>query len=220
MTPAPANHELGAARSRWSAAEARVYPLAMISVPAYQQAIEAVGGLLAFLREDVHDHQGLLAFSRDPTEALTRLDLGALQLVGLAPDDLDAAACATRDREITQAEDQQRRVEAFRAAREAGASWVDVASPATIGLLSTVPELRVHLGLARGVRTTLEPDLDTGEPQWRLVPVDVDLDTGEVTSHEGSETDELVARDRSGWDEILRRLAGEWGVEVDARHHP
>ena len=97
---------------------------------------------------------------------------------------------------------------------------MDVASPATIGLLSTVPELSVHLGLARGVRTTLEPDLDTGEPRWRLVPVDVDLATGEVTSHEGSETSELVARDRSGWDEILRRLAREWGVEVDGRHHP
>ena len=220
MTPAPADHELGAARSRWSAAEARVYPLAMISVPAYQQAIEAVGGLLAFLREDVHDHQGLLAFSRDPTEALTRLDLGALQLVGLAPDDLVAAACATRDREITQAEDQQRRVEAF--ASGAGGRRL-------VGGCGVSGDHRTPVHRARAPRSPRPgprgPHDAGARPRhrrttWRLVPVDVDLATGEVTSHEGSETSELVARDRSGWDEILRRLAGEWGVEVDARHHP
>ena len=220
MPAAPTDHELAAARARWSAAEARVYPLAMVSVPAYQQAIEAVGTVLAFLREDVQDHGQLLAFSDAPAEALERLDLGQLTLVGLAVDDLVAAACASRDRELTQVAEQQRRVSAFRTARSAGEAWVEVPARQAFGLRATVPELVVHLGLARGLLTTLEPDLETGEPRLRMIPVDADLDTGALLPREEGDAVELVVGDRDGWDATVRSLATAWGADVDDGRHP
>ena len=220
MPAPPTDHELAAARGRWSAAEARVYPLAMVSVAAYQQAIEAVGTVLAFLREDVHDVGQLLSFSTAPAQAVDRLDLGGLARVGLAVDDLIAAACAGRDRELAQVAEQQRRVNAFRAARSGEQGWVEVPAQRAFGLQATVPELVVHLGQARGVLTTLEPDLETGEPRLRMIPVDVDLDAGDLVPRDEDGDVELLVDDRDEWDATLRGLAAAWGADVDGGRHP
>ena len=76
------DHELAALRGRWSTAEARIYPLAMVSVAAYQQALEAVSRLLDHLRAEVHDQAALVAFAADRTAARALLDPVALEAVG------------------------------------------------------------------------------------------------------------------------------------------
>jgi hypothetical protein len=192
----------------------------MVSVPAYEQAIEAIGTVLAFLREDIHDHGRLLAFSAAPVEALERLDLGQLALVGLAVDDLLAAACASRDRELSQVADQERRADAIRVARSAGRTWADVPARLAFGLRAEVPELAVHLALARGVLTVLEPDLETGEPRLRLIPVDADLDTGALFPRDDGDTVELLVSGRDEWVATVHALAASWGVDVDGDRHP
>ena len=92
------DHELAALRGRWSTAEAHIYPLAMVSVSAYQHALEAVSRLLDHLRAEVHDHAALVAVAADRTAARALLDPVKLEAVGLDVDDLVGAACATRDR--------------------------------------------------------------------------------------------------------------------------
>jgi len=192
----------------------------MVSVTAYQQALQAVSRLLDHLRAEVHDHAALVAFSVDRAAARALLDPVALEAVGLDVDDLIGAACASRDRELSQAEDQQRRVDAIRAATSTGAEWADVASRRPFGLQGTVPELRVHLPSRRGVRTMLEADADTGAPRLRVVPVEVDLVTGALAVIEEHEDLDLLVDDRAGWERAVVWFAGEWGAEVDARRHP
>ena len=214
------DHELAARRGRWSTAEARIYPLAMVSVAAYQQALEAVSRLLDHLRAEVHDHAALVAFSADLAAARALLDTVALEAVGLHVEDVVGAACASRDRELSQAEDQQRRLDAVRDATSAGAEWADVAFRRPFGLQGTVPELRIHLPSRRGIRAMLEADADTGAPRLRIVPVEVDLVTGDLAVIEEHEDLDLLVDDRAGWERAVAWFAGEWGAEVDARRHP
>jgi hypothetical protein len=214
------DHELAARRGRWSTAEARIYPLAMVSVAAYQQALEAVSRLLDHLRAEVHDQVALVAYAADPTAARTLLDTVSLEAVGLHVDDLVGAACASRDRELSQAEDQQRRVDAVGRAMSAGDEWADVAFRRPFGLQGTVPELRIHLPSRRGVRAMLEADADTGAPRLRVVPVHVDFVTGDLAVIQEHEDLDLLVDDRTGWERAVAWFAGEWGAEVDARRHP
>ena len=214
------DHDLVAWRGRWSTAEARIYPLAMVSVPAYQEALSAVGVLLDHLRADIGDHAALVAFAARPEAAYELIDLAALQAVGLSMDDVVGATCASRDRELSQAEDRQRRLDIILAAASTGAEWADVPFRNTYGLQGTVPELRIHLPSRRGLRAMLEADPETGSPRLRLVPVDVDPATGDVTVIAEHEDLDLVVDDRAGWEAALAWFAGEWGADVDARRHP
>ncbi len=214
------DHDLALLRGRWSAAEAHIYPLAMVSVPAYEQAVSAVGVLLDVLRAEVQDLAGLIAFHARPTTAFERLDPHTLGLVGLRIEDLVDAACASRDRELAQQEDQQRRVDAVRAARAAGEPWADVPARRSYGLQGMVPELRVHLASRRGLRSALEADPDTGDPRLRILPVEVDLDTGALSVIEELDGLDLLVSDRVGWEAAFRWFAGEWDTDVDAPRHP
>ena len=206
------DHERAALRGRWSTAEARIYPLAMVSVAAYQQALHAVSLLLDHLRAEVHDHAALVAFAADRTAASALLDPVALAAVGLDVDDVVGAACASRDRELSQAEDRQRRVDAIRDATSAGTEWADVAFRRPFGLQGTVPELRVHLPSRRGIRAMLEADAETGAPRLRVVPVEVDLVTGDLVVIEEHEDLDLLVDDRAGWERAVAWFAGEWGA--------
>ena len=216
----PDDLDLVALRGRWCTAEARIYPLAMVSVPAYEQALTAVAVLLDVLRAEVHDEAALVAFHARPRAAHERLDPVALGGVGLRVDDLVDAACAARDRELAQLAALQRRVDAIRAAAAAGATWADIPAQRAHGVQATVPELRVHLEARRGLHSTLEPDAETGEPRLRVVPVRVDLETGELAVIDELEDLDLLVDDREAWDAAFAWFVSEWDLDVDARHHP
>jgi hypothetical protein len=192
----------------------------MVSVPAYEQALHVVRLLLDHLRAEVHDHGALVRFATDPSAARELLDPVALELVGLSVDDLVGAACASRDRELAHQEECQRRVDVIRVATGGGAEWVDVPSPRAFGLQGSVPELRVHVPTRHGLRALLEADIDTGQPRLRIVAVDVDFETGEVSVMEALEDLDLVVEDRVGWEAAWAWFAGEWGADVDAHRHP
>ena len=219
----PDEQELVALRGRWSTAEARIYPMAMVSVPAYEQALGAVATLLHHLRAEVLDTPALARFAAHPDAARGLIDVPRLELAGLNFDDLVGAACASRDRELALKEECQRRLDAMRAA-PAGVVWIDVPFRRAFGLLAMVPELRIHLPAGRGLRTSLEADVDTGAPRLRIVPVAIDLSTGELSVAPEHDDLDLVVDDTETWDEAWTWFAGEWDagsdVEVDARRHP
>jgi hypothetical protein len=209
VTGGPDEHELAALRGRWSTAEARIYPMAMVSVPAYEQALTAVATLLEHLRAEVRDMAALARFAEQPDEARRLLDVPVLEGAGLNFEDLVGAACASRDRELTLQEECQHRLDAIRAAPP-DADVVDVPFRRAFGVLATVPELRVLLAAGRGLRTSLEADVETGAPRLRVVPVVVDLSTGELAMAPEHADLDLVVDDRAAWGEAWTWFAGEW----------
>jgi hypothetical protein len=209
VTDGPDEQELVAFRGRWSTAEARIYPMAMVSVPAYEQALTAVAALLDHLRAEVHDTAALVRFAEEPDSARRLLDVPVLELAGLSFQDLVGAACASRDRELILQEECQRRLDAIRGTPPE-ADWVDVPFRRAFGLLATVPELRVLLSAGRGLRTSLEADVETGAPRLRIVPVAVDRSTGELSVLPEHADLDLLVDDRAAWDEAWTWFTGEW----------
>jgi hypothetical protein len=200
-------HDLAPLRAQWRAAEAKIYPLAMVDTTTYKLAVTAIAALLGDLRETVLSHEELAAFGASPGHPSDELREAGRQ--DLWPD-LIGAACATRDREIGGRMERDRQVAAFSAARSAGAEWAEVAYERRFGLLSTVPEFRVHVASGLGIHTSLEPDPITGDPQLLMMPVRVNVTVGGITEIGGDLGEPRYASNRAEWDvhvaEIQHRL--------------
>jgi len=119
---------------RFTAAEARLYPLAMVDPATYERAVTLTGTLLKDLRATCPDIDAVL----DRREALMLLLTGTTDkarpsLIGFTPETLVDAASALRCREL-QAELGAAAAEArVAAAREAGQEWlVDEPDPAAV----------------------------------------------------------------------------------------
>jgi hypothetical protein len=195
---APMNeHDLAPLRAQWRSAEAKVYPLAMVDTATYKLAVTAIATILERLRETIFSYEELSAFHACPGTPSDELQEAGRQ--DLWPD-LVGAACATRDREIGGRMERDRQVAAFSGAASAGVEWAEVAYERRFGLLSTVPELRVHLATGLGMHTSLEPDPITGDPQLLIVPVRVNVAVGGIIEIGGELGDARYAADRAGWD--------------------
>lgn len=190
-------HDLAPLRAQWRAAEAKIYPLAMVDTATYKLAVTAIAGVLADLRETVFSLEELAAFHAAPGGPSD--DLQEADRQDLWPD-LIGAACATRDREIGGRMERDRQVAAFSAAEAAGAEWAEVAYERRFGLLGTVPEFRVHLATGLGIHTSLEPDPITGDPQLLMMPVRVNVAVGGITEIGGQLGEARYASDRVEWD--------------------
>lgn len=188
--------DLAPLRAQWRSAEAKVYPLAMVDTATYKLAITAIATVLAHLRETIFSHEELSAFHASPPPPSDDLQDAGRQ--DLWPDVI-GAACATRDREIDGRRERDRQVAAFSGAEEAGVEWAEVAYERRFGLLSTVPEFRVHLATGLGIHTSLEPDPISGNPHLLIVPVRVDVTVGGITEIGGELGEARYASDRSEW---------------------
>lgn len=190
-------HDLAPLRAQWRSAEAKVYPLAMVDTATYKLAITTIAKVLADLRETIFSYEQLAAFYASPGNPSDELqEAGRLDLWP----DLIGAACATRDREISGRIERDRQVAAFSGADVAGVEWAEVAYERRFGLLSTVPELRVHLATGLGIHTSLEPDPVTGDPHLLLMPVRVNVAVGGITEIGGELGEARYASDRAEWD--------------------
>jgi hypothetical protein len=90
---------LAAARARWRAAEARIYPLAMTDTDAYMDAVEAVGRVLAVLRARCASEAELLQAETDD-EVLGLVGTGSRGRMPADHASVVAAACAMRSVEL------------------------------------------------------------------------------------------------------------------------
>ena len=190
-------HDMAPLRAQWRAAEAKVYPLAMVDTATYKLAVTSIATLLAQLRETIFSYEELAAFHASP--ASPSEDVQAAGRQDLWPD-LIGAACATRDREIGGRMERDRQVAAFSEAESAGLDWAEVVYEGRFGLLSTVPEFRVHLATGLGIHTSLEPDPITGDPQLLMMPVRVNVAVGGIVEIGGELGDARYASDRSEWE--------------------
>jgi hypothetical protein len=190
-------HDLAPLRAQWRSAEAKVYPLAMVDTATYKLAVTAIATVLARLRETTFSYGELAAFHASPGSPSDDVQEAGRQ--DLWPD-LIGAACATRDREIGGRMERDRHVAAFSGAEAAGAEWAEVAYERRFGLLSTVPEFRVHLATGLGIHTSLEPDPVTGDPHLLMMPVRVNMAVGGIIEIGGELGNARYASDRSEWD--------------------
>jgi hypothetical protein len=190
-------HDLAPLRAQWRSAEAKVYPLAMVDTATYKLAITSIAAVLADLRETTFSYEELATFHASPGSPSDVLQEAGRQ--DLWPD-LIGAACATRDREIGGRMERDRQVAAFSGAESAGAEWAELPYERRFGLLSTVPEFRVHLATGLGIHTSLEPDPITGDPHLLMMPVRVNVAVGGIVEIGGDLGEAHYASDRTEWD--------------------
>lgn len=197
MSDAMSPSDLAPLRAQWRSAEAKVYPLAMVDTDSYKLAVTVIGSVIAQLRESVFTHEELAAFAAAPGSPAAALEQARREELW---SDLVGSACATRDREILGRIERDRHVSAFSAATAAGEQWAEIAYERSFGLLSRVPEFRVHLATGLGIHTSLEPDPTTGDPQLLMMPVRVNVTVGGISEIGGELGEPRYANDRDTWD--------------------
>lgn len=92
-----------AARARWSAAEARLYPQVMTDPQAYERTVRAVGAVVAAMRERTQSRESLVALEAQPGELLHAVSEQRATVPDVSDQLLIAAGCAMRDRELPDA---------------------------------------------------------------------------------------------------------------------
>ena len=175
---------LSRARQSWRAAEARLYPLAMINVDGYQRALVLVASTCEQLRAVTTTPAELLACQPRSLEYVAAAcDATGTSAQGLEPDDIFGSAAAARDRELAGEERRLARLAAVERAGAAGADWTDIHADA---LGPRVPELRMHVGTGWAILTEVGADQATGAPVLILTTTRVDLATGELRADPGA----------------------------------
>lgn len=159
------------ARTRWRAAEDRLFPIALVDPDGYRRALSVVAGLLQELRVSTTSFDRLLALDVDP---------GPLLRAARAEGDADRlavdASFAVRDRELVAATERDRRAGAVAAARSAGATWVDLEGSWPAVCDTGIRHTEMHLATGRALVAAVDPY--SGDGAYRLEVVVLDVDTG------------------------------------------
>ncbi|MGH3161382.1 MAG: hypothetical protein ACRDOC_05830 [Streptosporangiaceae bacterium] len=159
----------------WDEAEARLFPLVMAQPELYQQALGAVQQLLGRLRETCHDLPALLA-------ALERGGdlLAGVEVPGIRPALIAAAACATRYRELVALLAARGRLEALARAREQGLSWTVVEENGEAEQAPYVPYQRIEAEpeTGRAVIVSIGPDETMSRAVYHLDAGQIDVSSG------------------------------------------
>ncbi|HET7661341.1 MAG TPA: hypothetical protein VFK66_13210 [Oryzihumus sp.] len=186
--------------ARFTAAESRLYPLALVDPAGYERAVAATGRLLTELRTSCPDIGAVLAQREPLVESLAAASgERPAELGGLSPETVVDAACAVRCRELWARERARRAQHRVAAARAAGQEWL-VEEPDADAVM-TGEYRRVELHVPTG--TALVGLVEAGGAQgtaYRLQVVPAPAADG-TAPPEVSET----YGDRASWVEALQR---------------
>lgn len=194
------------ARARWQAAEDRLFPIALVDPDAYRRALSVVSQLLGELRASTTSLDQLLALDVDPAPLLQVASVeGAADRLAIE------AAFAVRDRELVVAAERDRRTRVIAAARNAGATWVDLDGSWEAVCRTGTRHTEMHLASGRALVATVDPY--SGDDPHRLEVVVLDTDTGIPV--ETTDQDRRFA-DRATW--LVERE--RWRAQVDRGSPP
>lgn len=193
------------AMARFTAAEARLYPLAMVDADLYQRATALVGMLARDLRENCPDIEAVLA-RRDVLLTLLpdQAAQASVSMAGLQADTVVDCASALRCREV-----QGQRAEAsararIDAARESGQEWlVEEPDPATV-MAGVFRKVELHLPTGCIVVSSVEADSAGVPSEYRLELVPPQLDTGALREERLESYP-----DRASWVRARERMRAE-----------
>jgi hypothetical protein len=159
------------ARARWRAAEDRLFPVALVDPDGYRRLLSVVAALLQKLRASTTSFDHLLELDSHPAPLVAAACVdGAADRVALE------AALAVRDRELVAVAERDRRTRAIAAARNAGATWVDLEGSWEAVCRSGTRHTEMHLPSGRALVATVDPY--SGEDPYRLEIVRLDIETG------------------------------------------
>lgn len=194
------------ARARWRAAEDRLFPIALVDPDAYRRALSLVAALLQKLRASTTSLDHLLELDSHPAPLVAAVCVeGAADRMALE------AAFAVRDRELAAAAERDRRARAIVAARNAGATWVDLEGSWEAVCRTGMRHTEMHLASGRALVATVDPY--SGDDPHRLEVVVLDTDIG--TPVETTDQERLWA-DRATWLAERER----WRARIDRGNPP
>jgi hypothetical protein len=190
------------ARARWRAAEDRLFPVALVDPDGYRRLLSVVAALLQKLRASTTSFDHLLELDGHPAPLVAAACVaGAADRVALE------AAFAVRDRELMAAAERDRRTRAIAAARNAGATWVDLDGSWEAVCRTGTRHTEMHLASGRALVATVDPY--SGEDPHRLEVVLLDSDTGtpvEVTAQDQRFADRAIwLAEREQWRAQIER---------------
>ena len=201
------------AMARMTAAEARLYPLAMVDPSRYERATAMVGLVAAELRRSCRSVDEVLARREELLAALPRLsDDSGVGMADLVPADVVDAASALVCRQLQAhgaAATWHARIDE---ARRAGREWL-VVEPDPMAVMAGVHQsVELHLPTGSAVVSTVEAATSGGTATYRL-----ELVPAAVTGPEGATAPDLgaarvrpqVFTDRERWQAAVERLKAE-----------
>ena len=204
----PAAHTPGippAAVVRFTAAEARLYPLAMVDPETYERAVTLTGTLLKDLRATCTDIDAVLHRREALMLALTEAtDEARPSLIGCTPETLVDAASALRCRELEAQLGAAAAEARVTAAREAGQEWLaEEPDPAAV-MAGFYRRIELHVPTGAVLVSSVEVG-STGAPaayKLQLIP---------APNATGLSADELTQtyQDRASWALATQRRRAE-----------
>lgn len=195
--------------ARFTAAEARLYPLALVDPASYERAVSLTGMLLEDLRSACPDiasvlqRRGALLLLLDRTT-----DAGLPSLTGLDPGTLVDAASAVRCRELRAEQAAGEAAARIAAAGASGQEWlVDEPDPAAV-MAGFYRRVELHVPTGAALVCSAEPDGTGARTTYRLEvipPQDADAPSDAPSAPEEAETYE----DEASWALAIERRRGE-----------
>jgi hypothetical protein len=191
-----------AAQARFTAAEAQLYPLALVDADEYEQVTRVVGLLAAELRAEALDIATVLGLRE---KLVARVPIIAAQagltIGGFPRETIADAASAIRCRELQAALAATRWADRLEAARSTGEEWLDEEPDAQAAWAGSYRSTAVHLPTGTRLIGAIEAGSGGAPPTYTI----------EITPAESDEasTQSSAYPDRDSWLAALRRLRGE-----------
>ncbi len=172
-----------ATAASWQQGQARLFPAVMTRPDIYQRAVTLVRFTLDRLRELGPSTGALLTADATGAELVTQV----VEERGLSSFELDLgliaqAALAMRHREVLAEQAAARRVRTLHEAREQGRSWVVLEEDGSSPGDPFVPyhRLEAEVSTGRALLVTASPDEEFRASVHEVLPVQVDLASGQV----------------------------------------
>lgn len=186
--------------ARFTAAESRLYPLALVDPAGYERAVATTGRLLSGLRSGCPDIGAVLAQRDAMVESLAAASgERPAELGGLPPETVVDAACAVRCRELWARDRARRAQQRVAAARAAGQEWLVEEPDADAVMTGEYRRVELHVPTGTALVGLVEAD-GAGGTAYRLQVIPAPAADG-TSPPEVSETYD----DRAPWAEALQR---------------
>ena len=191
------------ALARFTAAEGRLYPLALVDPGGYERAVALTGRLLTELRATCPDIDAVLRRRSALVEDLAATADGTAELAGLPPETPVDAACAVRCRELQEATRARQVAARLAAARAAGREWlVEEPDPEAV-MAGQYRRVELHVPTGTALVCSVEAGSSGSPTAYRLEvipPAGADTTAPEVTE---------TYEDQSAWTLALERRRQE-----------
>ena len=191
-----------AAQARFTAAEAQLYPLALVDADEYEQVTRVVGLLAAELRTEALDIATVLGLREELVARVPIIAAEAgLTIGGFPRETLADAASAIRCRELQAARAAARWADRLEAARSTGDEWVDEEPDAQAAWAGSYRSTAVHVPTGTRLIGAIEAGSGGTPPTYTIEVIPAESDDASTQSS--------AYPDRDSWLAALRRLRAE-----------